>query len=250
MTKGARFSLKFYEMLVKHYDDVFPMSQDTYGFIREDLKPGDKVLDVACGTGTYTIPLQKEGVLACGLDLEETMIEQAVEKAEEENVSGDFVVSNMLNIDLVSEGDLRRIYIIGNSLVHLKSMDEVRSFLSIAYDLLNDEGDLIIQIINYDRILSLGIDHLPTIEVPGKGITFERNYNYDVSSSTIEFASRLNVLSESKESSVYLLPIRKDDLLKELENVGFKDISVYGNFKKEPFTENSVPLIIKARKNI
>ncbi len=248
--EGARFSLKFYEMLVKHYDDVFPMSSEVYEFIREDLKPGDKVLDVACGTGTYTIPLQKEGVLACGLDLEETMIEKAVAKAQDEGVTGDFVVSNMLNIDLVSEGDLRRIYIIGNSLVHLKSMDEVRSFLSDAYDLLNDEGDLIIQIISYDRILDMGIDHLPTIEIPGKGITFERNYNYDVSSSTIEFASRLNVLSESKESSVYLLPIRKNDLMKELENVGYKEISVYGNFKKEPFTENSVPLIIKAKKNI
>ena len=236
-------------MIVKHYDDIFPLHAETYSFIREDLVPGDKVLDVACGTGTYTIPLQKEGILACGLDLEESMIERAEIKSLEEGVQGDFVVSNMLNIDLVSDGDLRRIYIIGNSLVHLKSMDEVRSFLTIAYDLLKEGGDLMIQIINYDRILEMGIDHLPTIEVPGKGITFERNYNFDLSSNSIEFASRLSVGDVTKESSVYLLPIRKDDLVSELRNVGFRAIDVFGSFRKDPFTEDSTPLIIKATKN-
>lgn len=237
-------------MIVRHYDDIFPLNEEVYSFIREDLVPGDKVLDVACGTGTYSIPLRKEGILACGLDLEESMIERAEEKSLEEGITSDFVVSNMLNIDLVSDGDLRRIYIIGNSLVHLKSMDEVRSFLTISYELLNDNGDLIIQIINYDRILEMGIDHLPSIEVPGKGITFERNYNFDMSSNSIEFASRLSVGDMTKESSVYLLPIRKDDLVSELKNVGFKDIAVFGSYKKDPLTEGSMALIIKATKSI
>jgi len=236
-------------MLVKYYDDIFPENQDTYTFLREGLEPGDKVLDVACGTGSYTIHLIKDDILACGLDLEEAMIAKAEEKAHKEGVSPDFVVSNMLNIDLVSDGGLRRIYIIGNSLVHLKSLDEIRTFLKSAYDLLADKGDLIIQIINYQRILSQGIDHLPSINVPEKGIVFDRNYNYDVSSSTIEFASTLNIQGESRESSVYLLPLEKDELVKELEKIGFLDIEVFGNFKKDPFTENSMPLVLKATKN-
>lgn len=236
-------------MLVKYYDDIFPENQNTYAFLREGLQPGDKVLDVACGTGSYTIHLIRDGIAACGLDLEEAMIDKAEEKAEKEGVSPDFVVSDMLNIELVSDGGLRRIYIIGNSLVHLKSKDEVRAFLKSAYNLLSDGGDLIIQIINYERILSQGIDHLPSIQVPEKGILFERNYNYDVSSSTIEFASILSTQDESRESSVYLLPLLKDELETELEKVGFKEIAVYGNFNKDPFTENSVPLVLKAKKN-
>lgn len=236
-------------MLVKYYDDIFPENQNTYSFLREGLEPGDKVLDVACGTGSYTIHLIRDGIAACGLDLEEAMIEKADEKAAREGVSPDFVVSDMLNIELVSDGGLRRIYIIGNSLVHLKSKDEVRAFLKSAYDLLSEEGDLIIQIINYERILSQGIDHLPTIQVPEKGIQFERNYNYDVSSSTIEFASILSTQDESRESSVYLLPLLKDELVTELTKIGFKDIEVYGNFNKDPFTENSIPLVLRAKKN-
>lgn len=241
--------MKFYEILVKYYDDIFPENQNTYSFLREGLEPGDKVLDVACGTGSYTIHLIRDGIAACGLDLEEAMIEKADKKAAREGVSPDFVVSDMLNIELVSDGGLRRIYIIGNSLVHLKSMDEVRAFLKSAYDLLSEEGDLIIQIINYERILSQDIDHLPTIQVPEKGIQFERNYNYDVSSSTIEFASILSTQDESRESSVYLLPLLKDELVTELTKIGFKDIEVYGNFNKDPFTENSIPLVLKAKKN-
>lgn len=241
--------MKFYEMLVKHYDDIFPENQNTYDFLREDLKPGDNVLDVACGTGNYTIHLIKDGIAACGLDLEDTMIEQADKKAELEGVTPDFVVSSMLDMDLVSDGDLRRIYIIGNSLVHLKSMEEVRSFLKSAYELLAENGDLIIQIINYERILSREIDHLPTITVPDQGIVSERNYNYDVSDSTIEFASKLIVQNESQESSIYLLPIGKEELVKELEKTGFSTLEVYENFSKEPFTENSISLVIKATKN-
>lgn len=240
--------MKFYEMLVKYYDDIFPVNDETYSFIRQDLIEGDKVLDVACGTGTYTLPLQKEGILAFGVDLEESMIEVAEEKAKKEGIRSDFVVASMLNLDLVSDGDLRRIFIIGNSLVHLKSLDEIRTFLMLSYELLMNGGDLIIQIINYDKILDNGIKSLPTIEVPEKGVTFSRNYFYDLTSHSIEFASKLTVNGEVQESSVYLFPLRKDELIKELENAGFKEIEAYKNFKGEPYEKEAMPLIVKARK--
>jgi len=240
--------VKFYEMLVKYYDDIFPMNDETYSFIRQDLIEGDKVLDVACGTGTYTLPLQKEGILAFGVDLEESMIEVAEEKAKKEGIRSDFVVASMLNLDLVSDGDLRRIFIIGNSLVHLKSLDEIRTFIMLCYELLMNGGDLIIQIINYDKILDNDIKSLPTIEVPEKGVTFSRYYYYDLTSHSIEFASKLTVNGEVQESSVYLFPLRKDELIKELENAGFKDIETYKNFKGEPYEKEAMPLIVKARK--
>lgn len=240
--------MKFYEMLVKYYDDIFPMNDETYSFIRQDLIEGDKVLDVACGTGTYTLPLQKEGILAFGVDLEESMIEVAEEKAKKEGIRSDFVVASMLNLDLVSDGDLRRIFIIGNSLVHLKSLDEIRTFLMLCYELLMSGGDLIVQIINYDKILDNDIKSLPTIEVPEKGVTFSRNYFYDLTSHSIEFASKLTVNGEVQESSVYLFPLRKDELIEELKNAGFKDIETFKNFKGEPYEKEAMPLIVKAIK--
>lgn len=242
--------MKFYEILEKHYDEVFPFQKDTYNFIKEGLTLGDKVLDVACGTGSYTIQLKKDGYNACGLDLSLPMIQRAEEKAREEGVQVDFVVSSMLDIDLVHEGNLRRLFIIGNSLVHLKSLQEVRDFFTSAYDLLSPEGDLMIQILNYDRILSQDIQRLPTIEVPEKGLVFQRLYRHDVESNTIEFSSQIKTQETLEEASVFLLPLKKEDLQDALMHSGFQEIHFYGSFTKEPYTEEAIPLIMVAKKKI
>ena len=242
--------MRFYEILEKHYDYIFPFQNSTYDFIREGLNPQDKVLDVACGTGSYTIALRKEGILSCGLDLEESMIRIAEKKAEEQGIQGDFIVSNMLDMDLVHEGGLRRIFIIGNSLVHLNSLDQIKNFITTAYSLLHDEGDLMIQIINYDRILKEHIDHLPTIHVPEISLTFERNYTYDVEAHLVDFSSKLTLQGETEEASVLLFPLKSEELVHLLMEAGFEEIHLYGSFKKDPYTDSSLPLIVVAKKKL
>ena len=242
--------MRFYEILEKYYDFIFPFQKSTYDFIRDGLNPQDKVLDVACGTGSYTIALRKEGILSCGLDLEESMIRIAEKKAEEQGIQGDFIVSNMLDMDLVHEGGLRRIFIIGNSLVHLNSLNQIKSFITTAINLLNEDGDLVIQIINYDRILKEHIDHLPTIHVPEIGLTFERNYKYDAEVHLVDFSSKLSLPGETEEASVQLFPLKKEELVHMLMDVGFEEIHLYGSFKKDPYTESAVPLIVVAKKKL
>ncbi len=240
--------MKFYEKLFQYYDDIFPFNKDTYTFLKEGLKEEDKVLDVACGTGVYSIALQKDSIKACGIDLDENMIKFAEEKAVKAGVYPDFIVTSMLNIELVSDGNLRRIFIIGNSLVHLKSLEEVRTFLNLCYDLIMEGGDLIIRILNYDRIIDEKIEKLPTLDVPLKGISFDRNYRYEDLSHLIEFSSILHVKDQTHEASVYLLPLRKDELIQALDAAGFKELEIYSTFKKDLFTPESMDLIIKAKK--
>ena len=56
--------------------------------IRElDLKPGQRVLDIGCGTGRHSIQLAKFGARMTGLDLSEGMLNKAREFAQKENVS-------------------------------------------------------------------------------------------------------------------------------------------------------------------
>lgn len=242
--------MKFYEILEQHYDHIFPFQESTYHFIRADLVTSDKVLDVACGTGTYTIALRKEGIAACGLDLEESMIRTAEQKAEKEGVQGDFIVSDMMDMDLVHEGNLRRIFIIGNSLVHLSSNQQVLSFFKTAYNLLNDYGDLLVQIINYDRILKENIDHLPTIYVPEIGLIFERRYSYDPDLNKIVFSSKLTLEKDTDDASVLLLPLKSEEIVQLMMEAGFEEIHLYGSFSKDPFLDSSVPLIVQAKKKL
>ena len=178
------------------------------------------------------------------------MIRMAEKKAEEQGIQGDFIVSNMLDMDLVHEGGLRRIFIIGNSLVHLNSLNQIKSFITTAINLLNEDGDLVIQIINYDRILKEHIDHLPTIHVPEISLTFERNYTYDVEAHLVDFSSKLTLQGETEEASVLLFPLKSEELVHLLMEAGFEEIHLYGSFKKDPYTDSSLPLIVFAKKKL
>src|SRR5215216_3206486 len=51
---------------------------------RLNLKPGMKVLDVACGTGNLAIPAARTGAEVTGIDIAPNLIEQAIERAKAE----------------------------------------------------------------------------------------------------------------------------------------------------------------------
>ncbi|HEC44501.1 MAG TPA: class I SAM-dependent methyltransferase [Bacteroides sp.] len=60
--------------------------------IRElGLAPGDRILDVGCGTGRHSIPLALYGISVTGLDLSEGMLAQAREYAQKEKASLELV---------------------------------------------------------------------------------------------------------------------------------------------------------------
>jgi len=57
---------------------------------RLDIKPGMKVLDVACGTGNTTLPAARTGATVTGVDLAPNLVEQARENAKAEGVNVKF----------------------------------------------------------------------------------------------------------------------------------------------------------------
>ena len=63
-------------------------------------------LDLACGTGSTTIPLAKRGVAVTGLDLAPAMLAIAAQKAGEEELAIPFVEKNMLSLDYEEEFDM------------------------------------------------------------------------------------------------------------------------------------------------
>lgn len=57
---------------------------------RQNVKPGMRVLDVACGTGNLAIPAAKAGAIVTGIDIASNLVEQARERAKSEGVKIQF----------------------------------------------------------------------------------------------------------------------------------------------------------------
>ncbi|MFY9560121.1 MAG: methyltransferase domain-containing protein [Terriglobales bacterium] len=58
---------------------------------RLGLRPGMRVLDVACGTGNQSVPAARTGADVTGLDIAPNLLEQARERARKENLKINFV---------------------------------------------------------------------------------------------------------------------------------------------------------------
>ncbi|MGG7163305.1 class I SAM-dependent methyltransferase [Clostridium ihumii] len=240
--------MKFYDEISNYYKYIFPMSGVTLDFLKESFQNGNTILDVACGSGEYTIGLSKEGYKVNGIDLDEKMIEKAKEKSRTENELVEFKVGNILNLSKSYNNKFNGIFCIGNSLVHLDNKDEIEVSLNEMKNLLESNGVLVIQIINYYKVLNLNLDGLPTIKNEEKGLEFIRKYvrkDDKILFNTILKIENNNELSNSVE----LFPITYDDLIVSLERIGFKDIELFGGFNKNEFDKDkSMPLVIRCKK--
>lgn len=242
----------FYDELSKYYDIIFPLSKMKVDFLNNEVENNSEILDIACGTGTYSVELSRLGHKVTGVDLDKEMIKLAGEKAKNEDVKVDFEVADMRKISEIFDKKYDMIYCIGNSLVHLQSLREIESLMKEIFGMLNEKGKLIIQIINYDRIFKFNVDSLPLIAREDKGVTFIRKYDYNKEEEKLYFNTEIVIDKEGEEkrysNSIPLLPVRSFELVDGLKSSGFSEIKLYGDFTGREFNEESYPLIAVAQK--
>lgn len=245
--------MNFYNILSKYYDYIFTLDKKTLEFLSDEMTDDEKVLDVACGTGTYAIALEQKGLKVIGVDLDHEMIEKAKEKSSGKNIN--FFVENMTKLkERFLPEEFNNIYCIGNSIVHLNSKEEIFNTIKDFYDLLGKGGHVAVGIINYDRIINHNITELPTIEREAVGVSFIRKYEYNSSEGFIYFNTELKIKEPNEgavniyKNSVRLLPIMKDELYKMFQDAGFNCIEVYGGFGRKEYEIEDYTLVIRGKK--
>ena len=243
----------FYEEISKYYDYIFPTGDDQLNFVKSTSgHPPKRILDVACGSGGYTLELAKSGYQVTAVDLDEAMVQMANRKIEEQSINAKVFKCNMLELTDRLSGKYECIFCIGNSIVHLGSKSEILRALKQMYSLMEPGGALLLQIINYDRVIKYGVNELPTIKNEKIGLEFIRKYSYDRTQNLIHFETVLIVensgIKERYENSINLFPLLSSDLEEILKEAGFKSIILYGDFSYSPFTNDSYMLVTEARK--
>jgi 2-polyprenyl-3-methyl-5-hydroxy-6-metoxy-1,4-benzoquinol methylase len=105
---------QWYETLFENYGlkyDNEPFAQGTMGecdFIEQEMghNKGLHIIDIGCGTGRHSIELSKRGYAVTGIDLSETLLVRAREKAAEANVNVDFQHHDARNLPFESKFDV------------------------------------------------------------------------------------------------------------------------------------------------
>jgi glycine/sarcosine N-methyltransferase len=231
-----------YNQMAMTYKMIFPVDEETLHYAKLKWKRG-RILDLACGNGGYAIELAKLGFEVEGIDLSKTMIEAARESASKAKVLVNYSVADMA--DPLPENRYEGVLFIGNSLVHASSLSDVRKILTNVHRSLKPGGTLVMQILNYDRIMKLRPSVLPQIE--RDGVTFERRYIYE--ETRIRFQTVLHVAGNRITDEVSLLPLQSEPLKQSLFAAGFTDVELHDDFTAAPFDEaTTFALVVVARK--
>lgn len=105
---------QWYESLFENYGNKYDsesFAQGTIGecdFIEEEMNFNKtlKIIDVGCGTGRHSIELAKRGYSVTGIDLSESMLEKAREKAMQNGLKIDFFKHDARNLPFNKEFDV------------------------------------------------------------------------------------------------------------------------------------------------
>jgi SAM-dependent methyltransferase len=240
--------MSFYQEIAPYYHHIFKINKEQVNFIQQKMvDKSSSLLDVGCGIGTLSFELSNFYTQLIGIDLDAEMVTYATNQSKKNSKNIEFHQLSMLELDpKFDKNSLEGIICFGNTLVHLNSLDQVMEFLKQSKSILISGGKLLIQIVNYDRILSKKIKELPLIE--NDEIKFERNYHYHVETNRIDFNTLLTVKTSNQriKNSVVLLPILKSELEELMIKSGFKNLSFFGNFKGDSFDIDSPALIVEA----
>lgn len=245
--------MSFYESISNYYDHIFPLNLSHVKFIEAShskKKCELDVLDVGCAVGDLSLELANGYRSVVGIDTDVEMIKIAKEKAKPVpnlNVH----VGDMLHLKRsVMDDHFDIVNCFGNTLVHLENEEQVAAFFKGAFDVLKKDGRLLVQILNYDKIIDECIEQLPSID--NDEIRFDRAYNIHEGGGKVDFKTVLTVKQndEKIENSIPLLALRKNRIEELLTEAGFVDVKFYGNFMRDDLDENSFPLVFEARKDI
>lgn len=202
----------------------------------------ERILELACGTGALACEFAKEGYDVTALDLSEEMLSVASERAQENEVSVQFVQGDMM--DLSEVGTYEAITCFSDSLCYMADREAVQQVFDSVSQALEDEGTFIFDvhsIFQVDEVFPEYSYHYQTEEFaflwdsyPGeKAHSVEHFLTFFVKDQ--EDAKEFIRRDELHEERTYSL----ENYYTMLENSNFSSIKIYADFTDEEPDENS-----------
>lgn len=220
--------LKFYSTFVNEYDDITSFNErlSSQSLIIDKIIEKYNIkeaLDAGCGTGFYSILLAKAGVKVTAFDVSSEMVNKLIRNAKKLGVKVNTLVCDLLNVDKNLNKKFDAIFCLGNTIPHILKLSELFRVYKNFFNLLKPNGVLIIQQLNYDRILKYK-EKLQNIKTM-KDKVYVRFYEYE--EALINFYILMVNLKEPQNSlleKVLLRPHLTIEHKKYLLKAGYRKI--------------------------
>lgn len=242
---------QFYNLASEYYDEMISiksaLERKQEVFRKVVTGKMKAAADLGCGTGIDAIALDGLGLKVTAFDPSDKMIKQAKTNAGLAKANINFNNYSIHNIPHKFDNQFDLVVSLGNTFANI-TREKFEDSLQKCYEILGMEGVLIIQILNYHKI----IREKKRIVNITQGLDQYFIRFYDFGENQIVF----NILQFHKSNpldhkliSTEIIPYSADGFTKALKKTGFRSINYYGNLNLSPFDLNtSNDLIITAAK--
>jgi len=251
---------QWYEALFENYANKYDKEcfvQGTLGecdFIEEELNYDKKIriIDIGCGTGRHSIELSKRGYNIAGIDLSESQLARAKEKAKQLNLKIDFQQHDARNLPFGDEFDVAIMLCEGG--FSLMETDEMNfEILKNVTKALKNNGKFIFTTLNGLFPLYHSVEKFHE-SAGGEGTATYKSNTFDLMTfrdhNTTVFEDDVGNKKELKCNERYYVPSEITWLLKML---GYKKVDIFGAklgafSRKDKLTTEDFEMLVVAEK--
>jgi SAM-dependent methyltransferase len=225
-------------------------------FLSRMLGQSGRLLDLGSGTGEHSRFLASKGFEVVGVDSSAAMLAVATDTPLPPNLA--FIEGDIAEVERLTAGRFDGAVCLGNTLPHLRGVPALTHFLSGLRARLRPGAPLILQVLNYDKVIGSGQRYLPLNfrrdEEEGE-IVFLRLMTPRPDGTVVFTPSTLRyrpggdpALEVVATRNVELTGWRRPELEGGLEAAGFPRREIFGTVGDVPFDpERSPDLVIVAR---
>lgn len=206
------------------------------------------VADLGCGSGADSIALSLLGLNVTAFDPSSEMIRLANENAKKENLDIYFHIRPIHSIPESFDNQFDLVVSLGNTFANIEQKYFSES-IQKCFKLLKSDGQLVIQVLNYERILS---EKKRIVNIrEGKENYFIRFYDFH--DDEIIFNILIFTKAHPKQNKLFstnIYPFTTEDFNRELNSAGFNKTEFYADLNFTKFNKlHSQDLFIIGEKN-
>ncbi len=224
-----------YKEFAKYYDKFYQNKdyEKEVKFLMNFINPGDKIIDIGCGTGIHASLITEKGYAVDALDLNKEMLDIAKKR-----LKSSLYLQNILNINIDKKYDV--IISMFAVINHLKNTSELEKCLYNMKTILQDFGTIIIDLHNPQSSGSK-VDKFDNILRTMK-------WDYDKQTKIEKSKIIFEIEKEKYEDSHTFRIFTMDEVKECCKKVGLKVIKIYENYdinKEGIETSKNLQFIIK-----